>query len=148
DIAKRARIAVGTVYNHFDRKEDLLCALLEERTEALLAELAPRAKEPRDFAERLGLRIRRMLCYVEQHRGSFSILMGISGPEARPRSGAWGISGVPLARIQRFRAAFQSLVQEGLAEGALDPAWDATHLAAVLGGAIRAVTVDALIDEQ
>src|SRR5262249_11395598 len=30
DIAARARLAVGTVYNHFGQKEDVLRALLEE----------------------------------------------------------------------------------------------------------------------
>src|ERR1700761_5420340 len=37
DIAERARIAVGTVYNHFADKDEVLSALLEERTEGLLA---------------------------------------------------------------------------------------------------------------
>ena len=35
DIAERARIAVGTVYNHFADKDEVLSALLDDRTEGL-----------------------------------------------------------------------------------------------------------------
>ena len=42
DVAKQARIGVGTVYNHFEQKEDLLLALLEDRTGEVLACLAAR----------------------------------------------------------------------------------------------------------
>src|SRR5215831_10299791 len=71
DIAARARIAVGTVYNHFHRKEDVLDALIEERTRGMLAELAPRAGEPAQYEARLILRLRRMLGFIEQHRGFY-----------------------------------------------------------------------------
>ena len=41
DIAARARIAVGTVYNHFEDKDAVLAALLEERSEEMLARFRP-----------------------------------------------------------------------------------------------------------
>ena len=37
DIADRARIAVGTIYNHFEEKDDVLYALIEERTAEMSA---------------------------------------------------------------------------------------------------------------
>src|ERR1700677_4577541 len=49
DVAARARIAVGTVYNHFDEKKDLLRALLEERTEGLVAQMGRRDDDPGGF---------------------------------------------------------------------------------------------------
>src|SRR5579864_7687859 len=73
DVAERARIAVGTVYNHFEDKEDVLAALLDERTVELAACLAPTRDEPKSFAQRLTGRIGRMLSYVERHRAFFAI---------------------------------------------------------------------------
>src|SRR5580658_1642295 len=57
DIAERARIAVGTVYNHFEQKDDVLSALLEERTEGLLAQVRAREGDPADFRARLHARM-------------------------------------------------------------------------------------------
>src|SRR5579863_9458398 len=65
DIAERARIAVGTVYNHFSDKDDVLSALLDERTEGLLAQVraggagAPAAS--RGFRASLEARVAGML---------------------------------------------------------------------------------------
>src|SRR5215469_7256927 len=57
DIAARARTAVGTVYNHFEHKDDVLHALLEERTEELLEQLRPRPGDPTPFPPRLEARV-------------------------------------------------------------------------------------------
>src|SRR5271167_2269342 len=73
DIAERARIAVGTVYNHFEQKDDVLSALLEERTEGLLAQVRDGESDPDGFVPRLRARVARMLTYVEQHRAFFAI---------------------------------------------------------------------------
>src|SRR5690242_17123946 len=112
DVAARARIAVGTVYNHFECKEKVLDELLVERAAAALAALAPRPADPADFRERLTARIRRMLAFIEQHRGFYAIMMS----EAKK----------PPGHVQRFRAAFRALIEEGLAAGAIrstaDPA--------------------------
>src|ERR1019366_1723528 len=66
DIAERARIAVGTVYNHFSQKDDVLSALLEERTEGLLAQVRAGGDDPKAFRPRLEARVARMLAYVEE----------------------------------------------------------------------------------
>ena len=129
DISARARIAVGTVYNHFHRKEDVLDALIEERTRGLLAELAPRRGEPDEFEERLAARLRRMLSFVEQHRGFYSIVTSMPGPPSK---------------IQRMRAAFRALVDEGIEAGVLSRRIDPAQLAHFLGGTIRSCLFPAL----
>jgi AcrR family transcriptional regulator len=129
DISARARIAVGTVYNHFRRKEEVLDALLEERTREMLAELAPRAGEPADFEACLTARLRRMLAFIEQHRGFYSIVTSLPGTPAK---------------IQRMRAAFRVLVDDGLDAGVLSKRIDAAQLANFLGGTIRAAIFPAL----
>src|SRR5579872_3681161 len=59
DIAQRARIAVGTVYNHFEQKDDVLAALLELRSEELMAQLLPARGDPKPFTSRLRARVAR-----------------------------------------------------------------------------------------
>jgi AcrR family transcriptional regulator len=129
DIAARARIAVGTVYNHFHRKEDVLDGLLEERTREMLAQLAPRGGEPEEFEARLVARLRRMLSFIEQHRGFYSIVTSLPGTPSK---------------IQRMRAAFRALVDEGIAAGVLSERVDPAQLAHFLGGTIRSCIFPAL----
>jgi AcrR family transcriptional regulator len=152
DIAERARIAVGTVYNHFEHKDEVLIALLEERSDGMLAELAALPADPKPFPARLKARVARVLGYVQRHHAFFAIANehGLFAGKASP--------GVPessrrLARVDGFRAAFRALVQEGVASGDLEPlAGDA--LVRFLGGTIRAFTLssldeaDADVDEQ
>src|SRR5580704_12214332 len=120
DIAERARIAVGTVYNHFDQKDDVLSALLDERTEEMLEELQPSPGDPQRFAARLEARIARMLAYVERHRAFFAIanehglFAGPVAPSARARTRR-------LRKVEAFHAVFRAFIDEGIASRALEP---------------------------
>jgi AcrR family transcriptional regulator len=147
DIAERARIAVGTVYNHFADKDEVLSALLEERTEGLLALVqAGGADVPasRGFRARLEARVARMLAYVEQHRAFFAIanehglFAGAVAPSARS-------SARNVQRMETFRASFRAIVEEGIASGDLEPL-DADALARFLGGTMRAFVLSSLAE--
>lgn len=143
DVAQKARIAVGTVYNHFEQKDDLLHALLEERTEKMLDRLAPAASDPDDFEAKLTARLARMLGYVEEHRGFFLVAIEHGLFAKGPQPVETGGCGKQMRQIERFRAAFRELLEEGLAAGALEP-MDTQLLVWFLGGALRAFTVGAL----
>jgi AcrR family transcriptional regulator len=144
DIAARARTAVGTVYNHFARKDDVLAALLEERTEELLAQLQSRADDPKTFRGLLEARVGRMLSYVERHRAFFAIasehglFAGVTAPGAR-------VGPQRLRRVEDFRAVFLALVEEGIRTGDLEPL-DAEALARFLGGTMRAFILSSLAE--
>ena len=146
DIAHAARTAVGTMYNHFNDKSEVLCALLDERTQEILAQLGPRAGESKEFAVWLEERIRRMLAYVERHRGLFAIVMNLGGGAAGSSDAA--ISERAMRRVQRFRAAWQAIVDEGVREGALETTENPALLGALLAGTVRALTHDALADPE
>ena len=147
DVAERARVGVGTVYNHFAQKEDLLRALIDERTEALLAELRPVEGEKPDFPSRLTARLTRVLTFVDTHRSFMQVMMNLGITDRATDGDTRVFAGKSMKRIERFRAAFREVVEEGIAAGAIEPL-DAGHLAAFLGGAIRAFAVDTLIAEQ
>ncbi len=145
DIAARARIAVGTVYNHFADKDAVLAALLELRSEEMIALLQPRPGDPKKFGPRLRARVTRVLSHVEAHRPFFAIanehglFAGGAAPGARPGHR-------PLKRVEKFRAVFRTLVEEGIASGDLEPL-PVDSLVRFLGGTIRAFVVSSLAEE-
>jgi AcrR family transcriptional regulator len=142
DIAERARIAVGTVYNHFAQKDDVLSALLEERTEELLEELRARDDDPSAFRDRLEAQVARMLAYVEKHRAFFAIanehglFAGTTAPGARAATRR-------LRQVEKFRGVFRGLVEDGIRSGDLEPL-DGDALTRFLGGTMRAFVLSAL----
>lgn len=142
DIAERARIAVGTVYNHFSQKDEVLSALLEERLEGLLAQVHADGTDPKGFRARLEARVARMLAYVEQHRAFFAIanehglFAGAVAPGART-------SARNLQQMETFRSVFRAIVEEGVASGDLEPL-DADALARFLGGTMRTFVLSSL----
>jgi AcrR family transcriptional regulator len=147
DIAERARIAVGTVYNHFADKDEVLSALLDERTEGLLAHVragGAAAPAARGFRARLEARVAGMLAYVEQHRAFFAIanehglFAGAVAPSARS-------SARSVERMETFRAGFRAIVEEGVASGDLEPL-DAEALARFLGATMRAFVLSSLAE--
>ncbi len=145
DIAAHARIAVGTVYNHFEQKDDVLTALLEERTEEMLALLRATDRAP-TFEAHLRARIARLLTYVEEHRAFFAVATehGLFAGTAAPGAPA---TTKRLRRVEKFRAAFAALVEEGIAADALEPI-GADVLARFLGGTIRAFVLSSLSEED
>jgi AcrR family transcriptional regulator len=145
DIAERARIAVGTVYNHFSQKDEVLSALLEERIEGLLVQVRADGADPKGFRARLEARIARMLAYVEQHRAFFAIanehglFAGAVAPGARA-------SASNLRQMETFRSVFRAIIEEGVASGDLEPL-DADALARFLGGTMRAFVLSSLAQD-
>jgi AcrR family transcriptional regulator len=142
DIAEHARIAVGTVYNHFEQKEDVLRALLEERMEGLIDQLSPLPSDPDRFQDKLMARVTRMLRYVEQHR-NFYVLALEHGLFARQSISAGNVLCRPVHHIERFRATLGALVEEGIAEGALRP-MDLSRLMWFFGGLMRTFALNSL----
>lgn len=146
DIASRARIAVGTVYNHFEDKDAVLDALLEDRADGLLSKLRPLRGDRGPFTARLRARVARVLSYVQEHRAFFAIanehglFSGTATPGARPSSKR-------LRRVERFRAAFRAIVEEGISSGELEPL-RADTLVRFLGGTIRAFVLSSIAERR
>ena len=144
DIAERARIAVGTVYNHFEQKEDVLRALLEERTEELVRQLAPSPLDPPEFEQKLVSCIGRILRFTDQHRGFF-IIATEHGLIGKSSQAAVEILAKPVRHMERVRESFQSLMEEGVVTGALDKI-DPILLGRLFGGILRGFVMGALQD--
>lgn len=145
DIAERARIGVGTVYNHFEQKEDVLQALLEEHTGAMAERFAVHAADPSGFADLLKARVRRMLAYKDEHRAFFVLAMeyGLMGPTTG--AAAMVLKGRKV-RTDGMKKAATALFERAQHEGELRSDFDAEHLLRILGGIIRAFAADTIAE--
>jgi AcrR family transcriptional regulator len=147
DIAERARIAVGTVYNHFDEKEDILHALLEERTAGLIAEMSGRDDDPPEFEARLEAQLRRVMRFIESHRAFYVVALECGLVGAPSAGGRYALIGKKVRRVERMREAFRSIIDDGVAAGVLDDEMDPARLLTFFGASIRAFTIDRILQE-
>jgi AcrR family transcriptional regulator len=138
DIARRAGVAVGTLYNHFGMKEDVLVALLDQRMREMTEALAPAPEDPAKYVDRLCARLTRLLGYRDRHDAFFSLalehgLLGDATGAARQILGAR-----TLPHSGRFEKVTLDLVDEGIAASAF-AAGDRELQAAFLKATFRAV---------
>lgn len=119
DVAARAGVSVGTVYNHFEDRDALVEALVTRRREELAERMddALRSSAASSFAAQLETFVRALLLHFEAHRAFLSALL--EGEHARIRSPI-GPRGVRpnAAMLEVYRRA-ETVVKRGCAEGAL-----------------------------
>jgi TetR/AcrR family fatty acid metabolism transcriptional regulator len=144
DIAERARIGVGTVYNHFAQKEDVLRALVEQHQAAIADDFAPHPDDPADWEGKLRATWSRLVARIERHRGFFRIAfeMGLFGPPSVDAAAPLGEQNERRRKHERLVAFFQ----EGLASGRLAKQ-DPQRLARYFVGAMRGM-LDSAIREN
>jgi AcrR family transcriptional regulator len=114
-IAARAGVAVGTLYNHFDHRDGLVDALLRSRRESLLARLdaALEAAKGQPFRARLRAYLAAAAEHARAHGGLLNALSeGGEGPSS-PRP--------PAHLYVALLARADALVTEGVAAGELRP---------------------------
>jgi len=135
DIAERANIGVGTVYNHFDQKEDVLDALISARAEEMVDAIGPRDDDPTDWEARLRARFGRLFAYIDAHRAAYllAIDMGLFG--GRASSSCQSLGAARKARILKETIA---LLDEGVAAGVIVDG-DSKRLARFFLGGMRAL---------
>jgi AcrR family transcriptional regulator len=141
DIAERGGFAVGTVYKHFEQKEDVLRALLIERVASMELALAPRESDPPGWEDKLVTRLARLFSYVEEHRGFYRIalengLFGVTSTSAGP------LDDKDRAKIAVFKTRMHGLIAEGIEERILSDV-EPGLLASFLFSSVRAFTLGA-----
>jgi AcrR family transcriptional regulator len=143
DIAARAGVAVGTLYNHFKDREALLAGLLEARRHELLGRLdaAARGASDQPFRHRLRAVLAVMLNHKQDHRKFFHILM--QGEVGRYHETFPSAGSVSSETIREVFARVDKLMKQGVREGELRA--DIADLLPVLFvGIVRAFAIRAL----
>jgi AcrR family transcriptional regulator len=140
-IAKRAGVAVGTIYNHFPSREALLDALFAMRRRELHAVLdaclKERANEP--FARQLHSLVRAVFGQFEEHRAFVGI--AIETEHLRAHAPVETSEPEELSSMRQVQAAAEQVVGRGIAWGALK-AKGAMLYPLVLTSLIRGVLVE------
>jgi AcrR family transcriptional regulator len=143
DIAKRAGLAVGTLYNHFAQKDDILRALLETRSVELLEELRPLPGDPDRFDRQLLVRLQRLLGFLERHRDFYALALDHGLLHASERSSESKLKNAS----PRARGALRDLVRAGVEAEVLDDL-PFDLLVNFLGACIRAAVFGVLRDRK
>jgi AcrR family transcriptional regulator len=137
DIAQRAGMAVGTLYNHFKDRDALLAGLIEQRAGELFDEMdRVMAEEARaDFRERLTATLRALFAFFTAHRPFFNLFQQMEGADLQA---SYPTAGQKFPEIgQGVYARFDKLAKAGLRCKALRP--EAAELyPALLMGMLRA----------
>lgn len=142
DIAKRAGVAVGTLYNYFDDREELLAALTTRRRAEIVKtlEAASEGARGKPWSVEFEDFLRATLTYLEQHRRFFAILIQgevlTPSPEKRAAKEPHG------SGLDDVYACMERLVRRGVAEGALKPAFADLYPALLLGMLRSAIVHD------
>jgi AcrR family transcriptional regulator len=147
DIAARAGVAVGTLYNHFQDREALLAGLLDARRADLLAGIDRRLAETarRPFAERLQALLASVLEHKQAHRRFFHILL--QGEIGRYHLTFPSTSHKPSATMGELFDRVERIIKQGVRDKHIRR--DAAELAPVLFvGMVRAVGIRDLLDRR
>jgi len=119
EVAKRAGVGVGTIYQHFKSKEELYLSSLEERRQELLETLQALAQEEAPTRETLSKMLRAQTAFVEKHRSFFKLYLSeqLATLEAvRERLGAKADH-----LYGQFFCLYQAVVERGIERGELKP---------------------------
>ncbi len=137
-IARRAGVAVGTLYNYFADRDGLIRALFESRRGELRPKLqaAARAGVELPFEQRLRRFVTELFAAFEAHRRFLTI--AIENEHLKP---------TPSTTPQDMQRALMEIVAAGVAEGAV-PAGQAELLPLVIAGAIRAVVLQRIAEQR
>lgn len=125
EIAARAGVAVGTVYNHFEDREALLAVLVESRRRELAQKLDRALADQQPFEVQLKSFALTVFEHFESHRPFLSILLQSD-------------VGQPTEAMREIRARTDALVKRGLAKKALRPEL-APLLSSMLAGSLKAI---------
>ena len=134
-IAARAGVSVGTLYNHFVDRRDLVKALIESRRSALLLAVDEAlARREAGFIPRLTAFLDVLFAHIETHRRFFSLL--VQEESGRPPGGLIAAAAHPSPTFAALKRRAQRLMREGLRAGILRRERP-EMLAALLMGMIR-----------
>ncbi len=143
DIAKVARVSVGTIYNHFSHKREILSALIDERLQELSAAFREQTHDPPDFVSRFRAHYERALVILGKHARFFHFAMheGLFELDAPPK---WSALAIHETTINKYSwSLLEEMLLLGMKEGVVEHQ-DVDRLIRLINGAMRSVIIGAI----
>ena len=132
EIARRAGVAVGTLYRHFPAKDDLVTAAVTESTRRI-ALLAEAALHEVDGGAAPGPLLERLIGLVAERHAADRVFREAAGRLEEPAAST-GRSATPAGIDQRAATAMTELLHRARADGAVRPDIDLGDLVLLLAG--------------
>jgi TetR/AcrR family transcriptional regulator, multidrug resistance operon repressor len=112
-IAKKAGVAAGTIYHHFDSKDTLILELYEHVVGQMLSSLLQADAEEMDFKERFfNFFVSHCLFYIEHPNALFFMEQFVNSPYNNRQT---------LQENERAQGTFRHLIQHGVKNHLLKP---------------------------
>jgi len=139
EIAGAAGLATGTLYNYFESKEQVFQALVELRTNELLAALRLLVRRERDPRRRLVALVRASLRYLEKHRALFAVFvqLGAATEWSVKRAGGEPAERAYEAYFAIYETAIRSAVRAGVLRRDVAPRLQTILLTGAMNGLVR-----------
>ena len=131
EIARRAGVAVGTLYNYYEDRDALLAALLKERQDAFLATLEAALATPGPFRVQLHTFVTAYMAFFTKHRRYFKILL--EGELMHLQAALPRAASVQLGCYQLLMQRIEALGDGGVKTGVLRPAGAGLYAWLILG---------------
>ncbi len=127
DIAERAGVGKGTIYEYFVSKEELFAAILEAGFQQYFMTLVAAAAPSVSVTAKLEAVFRQHLAFISQHAAAARIIIG-ERPATRPE-----LRGAMVERYMRLGNFLEELLQEGVAADDFRPVDTAVVAQAIMG---------------
>jgi AcrR family transcriptional regulator len=116
EIAARAGVAKGTLYQHFPRKEDMVLALLDQH----VGRFADTVEQAAGSAAPARTRLERILGYVYDDRQGAYAMMRLLARDGDIWRSLGARKQPALCRLERSRVQVRTILEDGKRDGSLD----------------------------
>ena len=116
EIAARAEISIGTLYNLFTNKEGLFLTVVEQRVNHFLQQITQRAEAEPTATEKLDALLAGIFAYLEQHQAFFRLY--VTATHGLPWHLNSEMGDVLFAKYKEIQNYVTAICQQGKEEGA------------------------------
>jgi len=138
EVAKKARLAKGTIYLYFNSKEDLFFLVIERKLDILLSKVEEELKGPGSPSQRIKRVIAVHLKFLEENGDFFKIMEGFS--ESLKEKLEKKLKNRVIQKQSYYIEMLGKLIQEAINKGEIK-SLNSRKLAVILMGIIHSLTL-------
>ncbi len=139
DIAKKARVADGTIYLYFEKKDDILISLFEDEIDSFIQSLRSEIVQKQSVEEKIHCLISFQIHLLETDRDLAEVLL------VELRQSNKFLKSSAIEHINEYLKLFSAVVFEGKEQGRFREDADSALLSQAIFGAIEMVSLSWLL---